>query len=171
MFTKFSTALESAACASCEKSGASCVQATRTSASPSAPWKLAASLRHSSVCTVLGVPDFTAVASAAASSGIVLLQLQSFRVLCWIDILPRLFGRLRLLDGFVRLLFGALGGLQRRCRREQLLPHLLDAREQPLRECLRLRIVVDVGVEPVHHVEVWIGEKLLQRGALDRILD
>src|SRR4051812_3046924 len=171
MFTKLSAALESAARASSEKSGASCVQATRTSASPSERWKLAASLRQSSVCTVTGDPDFRAAASAAASSGIVLLQLQSFRVLCWIDILPRLFGRLRFVGRFCVRVRGVLGVLRRWRRREQLLAHFLDPREEPFGERLLLRVVVDVGVEAVHDVEVRIGEELLQRRALHRVLD
>ena len=32
-------------------------------------------------------------------------------------------------------------------------------------------VVVDVGVEPVHHVEVRVGEKLLHRRALDAFID
>src|SRR5258706_5528726 len=89
MFTKRNSAVEPALCASSLKSGASWVQATSSSASPSEPCRRAASLRHSSVCTVSGASDFNAAASAAASSAIVLLQLQSFRVLCWIDIVAR----------------------------------------------------------------------------------
>src|SRR5258708_33671459 len=67
--------------ASSPNSAASCVQATITSASPSALWNAGASLRHSWSCTTCGVPDFKALASALASMPTVRLQLQTLSVL------------------------------------------------------------------------------------------
>src|SRR6266850_1855440 len=158
MLTKRSSALDPAASASSPKSGASCVQPTRSDSSPSAAWNCPASLRHSSVWTVIGLPDFNADPSAAASSGIVLLQLQSLSVLSFIDIVFRLFFLRRLL-----LLF--------RLTLEQRLPGMLQLREQLLANRLRLGVIVDVGVEAVHDVEARIGEQLLQRRALHAFLD
>ena len=83
MFRKDSSPLAPAACASSAKSGASCVQATSTSGSRSASWNAPTSLRHSSLWMVTGTFDFSAAASAFASSGIVRLQLQSLMVLSW----------------------------------------------------------------------------------------
>src|SRR5688572_16339183 len=73
---------------SSENSVASWVQATITSSPPpSACWNAPASLRHSSWCTESGSPDLSAAESAAASSAMVRLQLQTLSVL-----LSRLIG-------------------------------------------------------------------------------
>ncbi len=42
---------------------------------------------------------------------------------------------------------------------------LLEARQHRRRDGLGLAVIVDVDVEPVHHVEMRIAEELLQRGA------
>src|SRR5687768_7248204 len=163
MLTKRSSAFDCAAAASSPKSAASCVQATSNSASPpSASWKLPACLRHNSVCSAIAAPDFSAAASAAASSCIVLLQLQSLSVLFSIAIgfgfgLGRLCGRLRAFLGL------RLRGKKRAARVVQRLQHLL-------RNALVLGVVVDVGIEAVHHVEARVVQQLLQRRALDAFL-
>src|SRR5437588_2597807 len=158
MLTKRSSALDPAASASSPKSGASCVQPTSSVCSPSAAWNCPASFRHSSVCTWSALPDFNADPSAAASSEIVLLQLQSLSVLSFIDIVLRLFLLRRLL-------------LLLRPRHEQRLPGVLQPRQQLLGNRLRLGVIVDIGVEAVHHVEARIGKQLLQRRALHAFLD
>src|SRR5256885_1781466 len=158
MLTKRSSALDPAAPASSPKSGASCVQPTRSDSSPSAAWNCPASLRHSSVWMGSGVPVFNADARACASSAMVLLQLHSLSVLSFIDIVFRLFFLRRLL-------------LLLRPRRQQRLPGMRQLREQLLANRLRLRVIVDVGVEAVHDVEARIGEQLLQRRALHAFLD
>src|SRR2546421_649669 len=111
----------------------------------------------SAVCAVSGVPDFSAAASAAASSGIVLLQLQSLSVLCSIAIVFFCFSSFFFLFLFLR-------GEERPAR-------MLERGEQLFADRFGLGVVVDVGVEPVHHVEARIGEELLQRRALHRLLD
>src|SRR2546425_9872724 len=158
MLTKRSSALDPAASASSPKSGASCVQPTRSDSSPSAAWNCPASLRHSSVWSVIGLPYFKAAPRASASSGIVLLQLQSLSVLSFIDIV--FFSGLGL-GFFLFFLF----------RHQQRLPRVLETRKQLLGNRLRLRVIVDVGVEAVHDVEARIGEQLLQRRALHALLD
>src|SRR5262245_58937007 len=80
-FTNCSFACEPAPAASSPKSGASCVQATITSLSPSAAWNAAESRRQSWSCTCSGAFSFSADASAAASSATVRLQLQTLSVL------------------------------------------------------------------------------------------
>src|SRR3954471_4273849 len=68
--------------ASSPKRAASCVQATITSSpAPSAAWNAAASLRQSCSCTTSGAPLFNPLASAAASTATVRLQLQTLSVL------------------------------------------------------------------------------------------
>src|SRR5712664_2055442 len=158
MLTKRSSALDPAASASSPKSGASCVQPTRSDSSPSAVWNCPASLRHSSVWSVIGLPYFKAAPRASASSGIVLLQLQSLSVLSFIAIVFRLFLLCRRL-------------LLLRLRHQQRLPGVLELRQQLLGNRLRLRVIVDVGVEAVHDIEARIGEQLLQRRALHAFPD
>src|SRR3989454_7892351 len=161
MLTKRSSALDPAASASSPKSGASCVQPTRSDSSPSAAWNRPACLRHSSVWMGSGVPVFNADARACASSAMVLLQLQSLSVLSFIAmVLDRLNGLFFLCRFFFLLL-----------RYEKRLPGMLQLREQLLANRLRLRVIVDVGVEAVHDVEARIGEQLLQRRALHAFLD
>ena len=48
---------------------------------------------------------------------------------------------------------------------------LPQAREHRRRDRLGLGVIVDVDVEPVHHVEVRIAEELLQRGAAHVLVD
>src|SRR3989449_8723621 len=158
MLTKRSSALDPAASASSPKSGASCVQPTRSDSSPSAAWNCPACLRHSSVWMGSGVPVFNADARACASSAMVLLQLQSLSVLSFIDIV--FFSGLGL-GFFLFFLF----------RHQQRLPRVLETRKQLLANRLRLRVIVDVGVEAVHDVEARIGKQLLQRRALHAFLD
>src|SRR5258708_37777253 len=131
-----------------------------SSASPRDPWRRAISLRHSSVCTVSGAADFNAAASAEASSAIVLLQLHSFRVLCWIAIVVHSCRRLLFLPGSFFF-----------CRLHQPLARPLQAREHLRRYGIGPRVVVDVGIETVHDVEARIRKELLQRRALDAFLD
>src|SRR5712691_4205410 len=161
MLTKRSSALDPAVSASSPKSGASCVQPTRSDSSPSAAWNCPASLRHSSVWSVIGLPYFKAAPRASASSGIVLLQLQSLSVLSFIAMVLDRFNRLCFLCRFFFLLL----------RDQQRLPGVLELRQQLLGNRLRLRVIVDVGVEAVHDVEARIGEQLLQRRALHAFLD
>src|SRR3989441_7447599 len=158
MLTKRSSALDPAASASSPKSGASCVQPTRSDSSPSAAWNRPASLRHSSVWMGSGVPVFSADARACASSAMVLLQLQSLSVLSFIAIVLRLFLLRRLL-------------LLLRPRCQQRLPGVLQLPQQLLGNRLRLGVIVDIGVEAVHDVEARIGKQLLQRRALHAFLD
>src|SRR2546426_7152049 len=158
MLTKRSSALDPAVSASSPKSGASCVQPTRSDSSPSAAWNCPACLRHSSVWMGSGVPVFNADARACASSAMVLLQLQSLSVLSFIDIV--FFSGLGL-GFFLFFLF----------RHQQRLPRVLETRKQLLANRLRLRVIVDVGVEAVHDVEARIGKQLLQRRALHAFLD
>src|SRR5579859_7102537 len=161
-FTKRSSALEPAWSASSLKSGASCVQPTRSSASPSAFWNCAACRRQSSVCTVSGASSCNAFASALASIAAVLLQLQtcSFRPLS---------GVLLGLDIFLfhRLLFHRRLGRRRRrlrlllfgLRDEKGAPSVFQLREERLGHRLGLGVVVDVGIQAIHHVEARIGEE------------
>src|SRR5882672_4839008 len=161
MLTKRNSALAPALCATSLNSGASWVQATSSSASPSEPCSRAISLRHSSVCTVSGAADFNAAASAPASSAIVLLQLHSFSVLCWIAIV------------FCAVAFRAVSRRLLRCflrLRLLLADHqvgepllcVLQLRQHLFGDRLRLGVVVDVSIEPVHDVEARIREELFQ---------
>src|SRR5438552_2065467 len=158
MLTKRSSALDPAASASSPKSGASCVQPTRSDSSPSAAWNCPASLRHNSVWMGSGVPVFSADARACASSAMVLLQLHSLSVLSFIDIV--FFSGLGL--GFFLFLL---------LRHQQRLPRVLETRKQLPGNRLRLRVIVDVGVEAVHDVEARIGKQLRQRRARHAVRD
>src|SRR3954471_419051 len=89
-FTNRNSDLEPALSASSLKSGASCVQPTSNSASPSAPWNCPAWRRHSSVCTVNGASRPSALASAPPSIGAVLLQLQTCSLRSLSRVLPGL---------------------------------------------------------------------------------
>src|SRR2546430_11015796 len=161
MLTKRSSALDPAASASSPKSGASCVQPTSSDSSPSAAWNRPASLRHSSVWMGSGAPVFSADARACASSATVLLQLHSLSVLSFIAMVLDRFNRFCFLCRFFFLL----------PRDQKRLPGMPHLREQLLANRLRLRVIVDVGVEAVHDVEARIGEQLLQRRALHAFLD
>src|SRR5438046_5043319 len=161
MLTKRSSALDPAASASSPKSGASCVQPTRSDSSPSAAWNRPASLRHSSVWMGSGVPVFSADARACASSAMVLLQLHSLSVLSFIAMVLDRFNRLCFLGRFFFLLL----------RDQKRLPGVLETRKQLLGNRLCLGVIVDIGVEAGHDVEARIGKQLLQRSALHAFLD
>src|SRR5437773_254293 len=129
MLTKRSSALDPAASASSPKSGASCVQPTRSDSSPSAAWNRPASLRHSSVWMGSGVPVFSADARACASSAMVLLQLHSLSVLSFIAMVLDRFNRLCFLGRFFSL------------RYQKRLPGVLQPRQQLLANRLRLCVI------------------------------
>src|SRR5882762_7761218 len=89
----------------------------------------------------MGLPDFNADPSAAASSGIVLLQLQSLSVLSFIAMVLDRFNRLCFLCRFFFLWL----------RDQKRLPGMLQPRKQLLGNRLCLGVIVDIGgeAEPV----------------------
>src|SRR5580765_488076 len=145
--------------ASSPKSAASCVQATITSSpEPSAAWNAAASLPQSCSCTTSGAPLFRPLASAAASSATVRLQLQTLSVLPSRLILL-FFPRGFLIRSLTRLRLGRF--LFRLCEEQRA--RLIQRRKELFGYRLAERTVARVRLEWVRHVEVRIVEQLLQR--------
>src|SRR6185503_10320113 len=161
--TNCSFAWEPAPAASSPNSGASCVQATITSLSPSAAWNAPASRRQSWSWTCRGSFSFSAEASAFASSATVRLQLQTLSVLP-----SRLIGVL--LFGF-RLVLLFLGFLLFFLLVEVQDLRLVEGREQIRRDRLGDSPVSGERLERVRDVEVRIDEELLQRRATQGVLD
>src|SRR3954468_16107243 len=145
--------------ASSPKSAASCVQATMTSSpAASAAWNAATSLRQSCSCTTSGAPLFNPLATAAASTATVRLQLQT------LSVLP---SRLILLFFPQSFLIRALSYLRlgrfrfRLCKKQPA--RLVERREHLLRYRFADRPVARIGFERIRHIEVRIVEQLLQR--------
>src|SRR3954451_20214769 len=145
--------------ASSPKRAASCVQATITSSpAPSAAWNAAASLRQSCSCTTSGAPLFNPLASAAASTATVRLQLQT------LSVLPSRLILLFFPQSFLirALSYLRLGGFRfRLCKKQPA--RLVERREHLLRYRFADRPVARIGFERIRHIEVRIVEQLLQR--------
>src|SRR3954447_26608096 len=145
--------------ASSPKRAASCVQATITSSpAPSAAWNAAASLRQSCSCTTSGAPLFNPLASAAASTATVRLQLQT------LSVLPSRLILLFFSQSFLirALSYLRLGGVRfRLCKKQPA--RLVERREHLLRYRFADRPVARIGFERIRHIEVRIVEQLLER--------
>src|SRR5262245_39990016 len=186
MLTNSSAVRDFADSASSVNSGASWVHATTQASSFSASWKLATSLRHSSVCIWIGRPSLSALCSALASSAIILLQLQIFSVRSSRAISGLFLGlgfglRLRSLG---RGLLGSLGlGL---AFDDAVLPlfllffflfveqqalRVLEGLQHRGRDRLALRVVLSIRLELLEGLEVGIGEQLLQRRPPQALVD